>query len=212
MSGPLPPLHVLVTPEAAARSDFGDLTSRMRARCGGRLALHLRLPGASGRRLFRLAERLVAEAEGPGGWVVVNERLDVALAAGADAVQLGAAALPVRTAAAVARGRLALGASVHGADEARVAARQGASYLVLGTIFGTPTHADREAGGTVRIEACRGAGPPIVAIGGIDGSRVAAVMRAGASGVAVIRAVWSSQDPVEAAAGLVEILEGGERA
>lgn len=216
MNGPegrrLPPLHVLVTPAAAERPDFADVATRMRERCGPALALHLRLPGATGRDLYDLAVRLVEEARRHGGWVVVNGRLDVALAAEADAVQLGSGGLPVRRAAEVAASRLAVGASVHGPEEARRAARDGANYLVLGTIFATPSHRDVAPGGPGLIGACRDAGLPIVAIGGIGPARVPEVLRAGASAVAVVRAVWSSEAPVEAAAALARTLEAPEPA
>ncbi len=205
-----PSLHVLVTPAAAARPDLEAVLDRMRARCGAALALHLRLPEASGRELHRLARRLVAGASRHGGWVVVNERLDVALAAEAHAVQLGSGALPVRAAAGVAAGRLAIGASVHGPGEAARAARDGANYLILGTIFATPSHPDVEPGGLERIGACRDAGLPIVAIGGIDADRVPEVVHAGASGIAVVRAVWSADAPDEAAAALARALETSE--
>jgi len=206
----LPPLHVLVTPTVAARADFARTATRMRERCGPALALHLRLPGATGRKLYGLTRGLAAAARRHGGWVVVNERLDVALAAGAHAAQLGSQALPVREAVTVAAGRLAIGASVHGPEEARGAARDGANYLVLGTIFATPSHHDVEPGGGDRIAACRAVDLPIVAIGGIDLSRVPDVMVAGASGIAVIRAVWSATSPVEAAVSLARALEPGE--
>lgn len=205
-----PPLHVLVTPSAAARPDFADVAAGMRATCGSALALHLRLPDASGRELYDLALGLVEGARRHGGWVVVNERLDVALASGSHAVQLGAGAMPVGRAAEVAEGRLAVGASVHGPEEARCAARDGANYLVLGTIFATPSHRDLEPGGPGLIAACRPAGLPIVAIGGIEPARVAEVLRAGACGIAVVRAVWSSGAPVEAAAALARALSSAE--
>ncbi len=202
----VPRLHVLVTPEVAHRDHFEREAASMRARCRSGLALHLRLPGLPGRDLFSLAERRVAERGAQGGWVVVNERLDVALGARADAVQLGRGALPARVAARVAGGRLAIGASVHDVETARRAARDGANFLVLGTIFATPSHPDVVPGGLARIAACADLGIPVVAIGGIDARRVSEVLGAGAAGVAVVRAVWGAEDPVRAAQELLDAM------
>jgi thiamine-phosphate pyrophosphorylase len=206
--GEPPPLHVLATTAVAARADFEMVAVRMVGRCGSGLALHLRLPEAPGRELHRLADTLGREAHRHGGWLVVNERLDVALGAAADAVQLGRDALPIAAAHRLAAGRLALGASVHGRDEAVAARRDGANFLILGTIFATPTHGDVQPGGLTRIEACRELGLPVIAIGGVEVGRVPDVLRAGASGVAVVRAVWSSSDPVRAAEELLAVLRG----
>lgn len=210
---PLPPprLHVIVTDKVAARTDLPARAAALQRRCGPDLALHLRLREATGREVFHLAERLVEGSVRHGGWTVVNERLDVALAAGAQALQLGTDALPVRWARQVAGGRVRLGASVHGPEAALAAHRDGADFLVLGTIFATPTHPGAEPGGTALVEACRGVGLPILAIGGVDACRVREVLAAGAYGVAVVRAVWEAADPTAAAAELVAAIEAGGR-
>lgn len=206
--GSLPRLHVLVTDEVAGRPGFRADAAALRARCGTALALQLRLRRASGRELFGLAAELLQDAGRDGGWVVVNERLDVALAAGAHAVQLGAGALPLPRARDVAAGRLRLGASVHDPAEAAEACRDGADFLVLGTIFATPSHPRVEPSGPAALEACRDLGAPVVAIGGVDVGRVPRLRAAGAYGAAVVRAVWEADVPEEAAADLVAALGG----
>ncbi|HKK07604.1 MAG TPA: hypothetical protein VKA44_01830, partial [Gemmatimonadota bacterium] len=85
----LPRLHVLVTDAVAGSPGFRSRAAGLREACGSRLALQLRLREASGRAIFDLARTLLDDAGRHGGWVVVNERLDVALAAGAQAAQLG---------------------------------------------------------------------------------------------------------------------------
>ncbi len=150
----------------------------------------------------------------------MNGRPDVALAAGASAVQLGRTALGVEETRRVVRacaGRLAIGASVHDAEGALRAARQGADYLVLGTIYATPSHPRVEGSGPAAVSAVRRRltahrlavhrasarrPPPILAIGGVDAGRVAEVTEAGAHGIVVGRAVWSASDPERAAVDL----------
>jgi len=211
-----PRLHVVTPDRVADRGDFPGVAEELLRAGGGDLALHLRLRRAGGRRLFELARRLAARAAESGGWCVVNERVDVGIASGAQAIQLGARALPVRevrrilarTGARRSGPDPALGVSVHGPEEAAAAVRSGADYLVVGTVYPTPSHPGGEIGGPDRVRACAGEVPevPVVAIGGVDRRRVPEVRRAGAHGAAVVRAVWDAPDPVEAALGLIRAL------
>ncbi|WP_419947821.1 thiamine phosphate synthase [Candidatus Palauibacter sp.] len=195
----------------------------------GPVAVHLRarLPT---RRLFEIAIELAPRAVRTGGWLVVNGRPDVALAAGAHAVQLGRTALGVketRRLVEACAGRLAIGASVHDAEGALRAVRDGADYLVLGTIYATPSHPGRAGRGPAAVTAAgeavaaaargrktfprerptrspgggpsSGSAPPVLAIGGLRADRIGEVADAGAYGVVVGRAVWSAADPAEAA-------------
>ncbi len=195
----------MVPDRVAGRPDFPDVAGALRRRLGGSLALHLRCREVPARRQHRLARRLRREAERHGGWCVVNGRVDVALTSGAQAVQLGAGSLPVEEARRVLGRGVPVGRSVHGAAEAREAAEAGANFLLVGTIYATPSHPDRPGAGPERVARCRASAPvPVVAIGGIDAGRVAEVREAGASGVAAIRAIWDAPDPVAAAAALRE--------
>lgn len=205
----LPLLHVLAGDDQAGRPDFMEVVGRLQEACGADLAVHLRLRDPSGSRLLEQASVIAAAAEGLGGWCVVNERLDVALAAGAQAAQLGRRALPLSAARRVAGRRLRLGVSVHDEREARDAVRGGANYLVLGTIYATATHPEMRAHGPRIVERCRGVGAPVIAIGGVDSGRVPELRSAGASGVAVIRAVWEAADPVGAAKRLIDAWRTG---
>ena len=180
------------------------------------VAVHLRAR-IDTRSLFEVAARLAPIAVRAGSWLVVNGRPDVALAAGASAVQLGRTALGVEETHRVIRacaGRLAIGASVHGAEGALRAAREGVDYLVLGTIYATPSHPGAEGSGPAAVSAVRRRlaahrlavhrpsarrPPPMLAIGGVDAERAGEVTEAGAYGIVVGRAVWSAADPARAA-------------
>ena len=162
--------------------------------------------------LFAIARDLSAGAWASGGWCVVNGRLDIALAASAQAVQLGRTALAVPDARTVlpADSGVRIGASVHSAAEAETAVRGGADYLVAGTVYATPSHPGDAGVGpeglATMLEPSGGREVPVFAIGGIDRARVAEVVAAGASGVVVGRAVQSAADPIAAAEGLLDEL------
>lgn len=162
-----------------------------------------------GRALVMLVRAAIAVARPRGARVVVNDRLDVALAAGADGVHLPEDGLDV--AAARAAGATWLGCSRHGVDGAVAAAAAGVDVVQLGPIFATPS---KERYGPplgpaaltaarAALDAMAGAGRLVrlVAVGGIDGpARARAARAAGADAVAVIRAVWCAADPAAAAA------------
>lgn len=162
------------------------------------MAVHLRPHRVPARRTFQLAQDLSRRARTTGGWLVVNGRTDIASVAAAQAVQLGHGSLSVPAARRVVGDACAIGVSVHGPEECREAAAFGADYLLLGTIFPTPSHPGRPAGGVELVTSCTGAGCPVIGIGGIDEDSTGRVLEAGAHGVAVIRAVWQSEDPASA--------------
>lgn len=202
----VPGLHVVVNDETAAAPGFERHALEMQERCGVGLALHLRLRDTPIRRQLAVAERLEEGAVESGGWLVVNRRLDLALAVGADAIQLGRGALPIGAVRDVAGDSLLVGASVHDIQTADRRRREGADYLLAGSVYETASHPDRPAAGPGLIEQLAPMPLPIIAIGGITAARVDEVRRAGAAGVAVIRAVWASSRPVEAAVELCAAL------
>jgi thiamine-phosphate pyrophosphorylase len=130
----------------------------------------------------------------------VNDRLDVALAVGADAVHLGQDDLPLADARGVAAGRLLIGFSTHNPAQAAAAAAGGADYIGFGPIFDTRSKLRPDP--TVGVEGLRAvaaASPiPVVAIGGITLDTVASVAAAGAAAAAVISAVNDAPDPTAA--------------
>lgn len=202
----LPGLHVIVTDDVAGDPEFESRALDIQERCGAELAFHLRLRRTPVRRQLALAESLEEGAVETGGWLVVNRRLDVALAVGADAVQLGRGALPINSVRDVAGDSLLIGASVHDLPTADRCRLEGADYLVAGSVYETASHPDRSPAGLELIERLSPMELPVVAIGGITVDRVPEVRAAGAAGVAVIRAVWAEPRPVDAAVALCEAL------
>jgi thiamine-phosphate diphosphorylase len=181
---------------------------------GGATALQLRAPELDDEALLPLASVLAARCRDAGVLFVVNDRVEVALASGADGVHVGQDDDPAH-----ARGRLGadrvLGISVGGPAEAEAAQRAGADYLGV-TVWATATKPEALPHGLEGIREVVVATPlPVVGIGGITSENAALVLRAGAAGVAVISAVAAAVDPVEAVRELrraVDGVEGGERA
>ena len=173
---------------------------------GGANMVQLRDKEASGRELLEMGLQLRNTIEGR-ALLFVNERVDVALACGADGVQLGEEALPVSAARRVAGEKLLIGRSVHSVEGAVEAEREGADLLVVGTIFATASHPGaRPAGVSLLREVASRVRIPFIGIGGIDASNAAQVVGAGAVGVAVIRSVLAASDPEEAARNLRQAL------
>lgn len=206
--GAVPRLHVVAPDRALARPDFLPEAARMLDRGAGAVAVHLRLRETPARTVHHVARSLSRAAEVHGGWCVVNGRVDVALTAGAQAVQLGAGAMPLPVVRELVGRGTALGASVHSPAEGRRAERRGANYLLLGTIFESPSHPNREGAGPARVARCvRRTSRPVVAIGGMTPGRVGRVRDAGAHGVATLSRVWDAPDPVEAVEAFLRALD-----
>jgi thiamine-phosphate pyrophosphorylase len=167
------------------------------------------LPDAA---LIRLGLRIKKIAHRYRKLFFVNDRVDLALAVGADGVHLGQDDMPVRVARALARkaGReLWIGKSTHSLTQALDAVKEGADYIGVGPVFATPTkpHARsvglglvKQVAGKIRISW--------VAIGGIDLENITQVITAGATRIAVVRAVFAAKYPENAARKLKSQLEG----
>jgi thiamine-phosphate diphosphorylase len=166
---------------------------------GASLALHLRSRSISGRALYEIATACRDAAAASGAWVLVNDRVDVALASGVDGVQLGRSSLPPETVRRIAPG-LRIGASVHDNAEAESSVASGADFLLAGTLFWSESHPDREGTGVGWLERVSVLGVPTIGIGGITPDRVREVVGSGACGVAAIRGIWSQRDPAAATA------------
>ncbi len=203
----VPPLHVVTDDAVLARPDFVESAARALEAGRERLALHLRGPATPTARLFGLAEALIEPAHRAGSRIIINDRIDVALAVAAHGVQLGHRSLPI----ALARRRwpgLPVGASVHDKADAIAAERDGTDWILLGTIYPTTSHPGRPGAGTRLIEdTTRAVGLPVVAIGGITPDHVGAVKGAGARGHAVLGGIWRAGDP---AANVVAYLKAWE--
>ncbi len=173
--------------------------------------IQLRDKTATPRELLTVARSIGPRVQAAGGVFIVNDRLDVALAAEASGVHLGQDDLPAAEGRRVAPA-LVLGVSTHSVDQARKAQAEGADYVALGSIFSTGSKAGFELVGLETLRRVRlRVTAPIVAIGGITLERVPAVLAAGADGIAVISAIGLARDPGAAAAEFLGAIRGGRR-
>lgn len=162
------------------------------------------------RELQRLAEWLRRITSDHGARLILNDRVDVALATSADGVHLPAAGMNVDAARKLLGPDLMLGRSVHSIDEIRALADAPLDYLQYGPIYATPSKAAYGAPhGEERFKEAIGASGarPLVAVGGINAERAARLRALGAAGVAVIGAVTGAGDPATAANNLLSALE-----
>jgi thiamine-phosphate pyrophosphorylase len=194
----IPRLHLITDDATLARPDFPASARETVEAWGRAVALHLRGPGLDGRKMFALASDLQAPCRAHDALLLVNDRLDVALCLGLPGAHLGQRSLPPRVARGLLGPQRTLGLSVHGKDQARMGGREWVDYLVVGTLFPTPSHPGIRAGGVERLaEVAEVDPPPLIGIGGITPERVTEVMGAGAHGVAVLSGVWGAPDPVQ---------------
>lgn len=186
-----------------ARSGRDDLAEFVRkAVSGGVDIVQLRDKSLEARQELD-ALRVVAEAcHRHGALFAVNDRADVALAAGADVLHLGQDDLPVSWARRIVGEEMLIGRSTHDPDQAAAAAvESGVDYFCVGPCWATPTKPGRPAAGLdlVREVAGREQTRPWFAIGGIDEQRLPDVLAAGARRVVVVRAITDAPDPAAAA-------------
>lgn len=171
---------------------------------GGVRAVQLREPDLTARALLELARALRALTAQHAALLLINDRIDIALACGADGVHLPARSFAPRDARALLGPQRVIGVSAHHPDEVAAAAAAGADFAVLGPIYDTPSK--RAYGPPLGLApltaACAATPMPVLAIGGIDAASAAAARHCGAAGVAVIRAVLAADDPAAAARAL----------
>jgi thiamine-phosphate pyrophosphorylase len=172
---------------------------------GGVTCVQLREKDCSSREFFDLALSLRFKLEKRRVPLIINDRLDIALAAGAAGVHLGQSDLPLEYARKVGRAGLVIGISANSTAAAVEAERRGADYIGLSPVFSTPTKTDTaEPMGFKGIEKIRKAVRiPLVGIGGLNAENAGEAIRHGADGIAVVSAIMSAPDPEEAAAKLL---------
>jgi len=193
-SGFAPSSSAMARPSEArsAKADsrtVADLVDRIAAaaRAGVQL-VQIRQPGLEARPLTELVTAVLDAVRGSRTRVLVNDRLDVALATGADGVHLRGDSPPAgRIRAVVPRGFL-VGRSVHGLEEAQAVASDGTlDYLIYGTAFATESKPGAPGAGNERLAAvCAAVSVPVLAVGGVTPARLGAVAAAGADGFAAI--------------------------
>jgi thiamine-phosphate pyrophosphorylase len=202
----LPRLHLVTTDLILADPHFPRTAAAVLERHGPAVALHVRGPASPGAVVYRVARALSSVAEATGARLLVNDRVDVALALGCG-VQASRRSIPAARIRALLGDGVLLGCSAHREEGAVEAEEAGGDLVLLGTIWSTPSHPGRAGAGpdllrrTVAVAAL-----PILAIGGVTPERAREARRAGAWGVAVIRGVWSTADPAAAAAGYLDAM------
>ena len=178
------------------------------ALAGGVKAVQLREKDLPARQLLELALELRGLTRRYGARLLINDRVDVALAVDADGVHLGAAGITVAAARRILGSDKLIGYSAHGVAEALAAQRDGADFVTFGPVYHTPSKApygpplgvDRLA------EAAAALAVPVFALGGVVVHTIPEVIAAGASGIALISAIISSPDPQSSSRTILETL------
>ncbi len=198
----------LCTPLRADLAGFADAVLG-----AGVDVLQLRDKQAEAVPLLEAAAVLREAADRHGALLAVNDRADIALAAGADVLHLGQGDLPMDWARRVVGEGMLLGRSAHGLEQVRGAVAEGWDYFAVGPVYPTATKPGRSAVGTSLLQAVAALAPPVpwFAIGGIDAANLGEVVAAGATRIVVVRAVTAAADPAAAAAGLRRLLKAAGR-
>ena len=197
----------LVTDRAQTRGrDLVEVVGECLA--AGLPAVQVREKDLSAAELAALCRRLREPTRERGALLIVNDRADVALAVGADAIQRTHRSLAVAEIRAIVDKRLRIGASTHAPEEAVAAEAEGADWIVFGPVYDTPSKRRYGAPQGLRaLEAVVAAVRiPVIAIGGITPERVPEVRRAGAHGIAAISALLTADSPGDATKRFLEAL------
>lgn len=179
---------------------------------GGVRAVQLREKDLTAAERFPLARELRALTLEFDARLLINDRIDLALAVGADGVHLGGHSLPPEEARRLLGPDRLIGVSTHHPEEVVAAGRQGADFVTFGPVYPTPSKAPfGPPAGLDRLREACAAPLPVFALGGIRAGRVAEVLAAGAAGVALISTVLAAPDPARAASGLLQALREAGR-
>ena len=206
----LPVLHAVTNDEIVRRPNFLQQARAFMEATGSRGALQLRAPRTDGGPLYDMAMTLAQTQRETGAWLVVNDRVDVALCAEAKAVQLTARSLELQDARLVGE-TLAIGVSVHDLEEGIAARISGASW---GVVSRAAEHSERGAArrkdhaeippltsdkALALIAQLTRGDMPIVVIGGVVPQHVTPLRRMGVYGIAAIRGIWDRENAARAA-------------
>ncbi len=170
------------------------------------------MPGRSTADVIDAGAR-VRDAIGDRALLTINSDVDAAIALEADILHLAECAGTMVDARARVGGRMLTSRAVHGIEAAIAAEREGADFVLLGTVFASMSHPGGETIGIEGVRAvCDAVRVPVIVIGGITAENAASVMRAGAAGVAVISAIFDAEYPRQAAAALCDAMTTPARA
>ena len=191
----------LITDRTQVATNHTLLSAIDSALQGGVKAIQLREKDLSAAALLPLALELRDLTRQYNARLLINDRIDIALAVQADGVHLGEHSLPTDVVRQLVGPELLIGVSTHSNADISRAAEQGADFVTFGPVYATPSKADfgPPQGLKALTEACRGSSLPLFALGGITPPRAAEVREAGASGIALISAICANPDPRTAA-------------
>ena len=197
------------------RKMLGDMSEVEAARLcfeGGADVVQLRMKDTDGGEMLEKAKAIQEIAQQYCKFFIVNDRLDIAVLAGADGVHLGQTDIPVQEARRLVGDEMIIGVSASTVEEAVKAVDDGADYIGVGSIFNTSTKpdADQGIGLDTLMEICQAVDVPVVAIGGINKGNIRDVIRAGADGAAVVSAIMAKPD-IKAAAHELKVMVLNEK-
>lgn len=206
---PTPTFDLYLVTDRAQTGGRDPLAVLEQALAGGVKAVQLREKDLSGKALFELAEKTRRLCDRYQASLLINDRIDVALAVDAAGVQITGVSLPVDVARNLLGPRKLLGASTHSLEEARQAQNDGADFILFGPVYLTPSKAAFGApkGLQTLKKILANVSLPVYAIGGIKAEHIAELRSLGVRGVALISAIIGAADPKEAAASLLRLLE-----
>lgn len=198
-------LYVIIDKRAAKGRDLASIAAE--AVAGGADIIQLRDKESPALEVVAAGKAIRRAVSADKAAFIINDRADIAVAVGADGVHLGQEDIPVGAARAILGKGKIIGLSTHSLEQAQAAQESGADYIGVGPVFSTPTKPDYKAVGLELITKVRKISKlPFVAIGGIDDTNAADVIRAGADRIAVVRSVCGAQDVRAAARRLKEII------
>lgn len=203
-------VYLVADPEQTNRNLLDDVNAAL---AGGVTAVQLRAKSLPDREMLELARRIATACAKTDALFIVNDRIDIAMAAGAGGIHLGVDDLPIEDARRIGGRSLYIGFSPETDQQAAEAAGRGADYLGVGPVYGTASKSD--AGDAIGPAAIRRraqvAGLPIIGVGGITPTNASEVIGAGAVGVAVIGSILRADDPGDAASRLASSVHNALR-
>ena len=203
-------LHILT--DIVLQNRFSHVELAKLAIRGGADTIQFRQKSGSTREMIQAAREVKQVCEERGVTFIVNDRVDVAIASGADGVHLGQDDFPIPLAREVLGKGCLIGGSAATIEEARICLSEGADYVGFGPVFPTTSKDDAGpvSGISILKEVVQSIPLPIIAIGGVSADNASEVMEAGAHGIAVISAVCCQEDPEEATRALHRVLTEAE--
>lgn len=207
---PTPGFDIYLVTDRTQTGGRNLLSVLEQALAGGVTAVQLREKDLGGKELFELAEKTRRLCERYNAALLINDRIDIALAVDAAGVQLGKTSLPIETARSLLGPEKLIGASIHSLEEVPAVQDAGADFVVFGPVYFTPSKAGfgSPQGVSALKKIVELSARPVYAIGGITAQNIPDLRHTGARGIALIAAIIAAQNPQQAAAEMARLLRG----